>query len=119
MKSLVAQKGVPLASLISEPTYFLNQIAVRYAYKDGKRTDEIAGYVYTVTNTESYEQICVTIEGNKPLMSIEKFTLLREQGEKIFIQFQGGIVRPYYSETMKAIQDSVKASDIQQVVDLD
>lgn len=119
MRALSTQKGILLVYLIAGLTYFLNEIAVRYIYEDGKRTDEVAGYVYTVTNTESFDQINVLVEGTTPLMPIEKFNALRAENEKVFVRFENAVVRPYYSETMKSIQDSIKATGIEQVFDLD
>lgn len=119
MRALSTQKGILLVYLIAGLTYFLNEIAVRYIYKDGKRTDEVAGYVYTVTNTESFDQINVLVEGTTPLMPIEKFNALRAENEKVFVRFENAVVRPYYSETMKSIQDSIKATGIEQAFDLD
>ena len=119
MKSLITQKGVLLVCLIAELTYFLNEITVRYVYKDGKRTAEIVGHVYTVTNTDTFDQINILVEGTTPLMTIEDFHSLRAEGEKVFVRFDNAVLRPYYNENLKSIQDSIKAHAIEQVVDID
>lgn len=119
MEALSTQKGIALTHLIAEPIYYLNKIAVRYVYKDGKRTDVIAGHVYTSTNIETFDQINILVEGTTPLMPIEEFNSLRAEGEKVFVRFDNAVLRPYYNENLKSIQDSIKARAIEQVVDID
>jgi len=119
MKALSTKKGIPLVHLIAEPTFFLNEISVRFNYKDGKRTDEVTGYVYTVTNVETFDQLNIMVEGKAPLMSIDEFNSLREKNEKVFVKFDNAVLRPYYNETLKSIQDSIKATAIEQFLDID
>lgn len=119
MKALSTKYGIALLHLIAEPTFFLNEISVRFNYKEGKRTDEVAGYVYTVTNVETFDQIHITVKGQAPLMPIEEFNSLRADGGKVYVKFDNAIIRPYYNESMKSIQDSIRATGIEQILDLD
>ena len=119
MQVLSTKKGIALIHLIPELEYFLNEIAVRYKYQDSKRTDVIVGHVYTVTNTDTFDQINILVEGTTPLMAIEEFHSLRAKGEKVFVRFDNAVLRPYYNENLKSIQDSIKARAIEQVLDID
>lgn len=112
MASLVVKALLALKDIIPEPVYFWNDISPRYKYVDGKRTDEIVGHVYTATDIETYKQIHVLVEQNKPLLSQEKLIELQESGEKVFIEFQNATVKPYYSERTKSIEDSIKAENV-------
>lgn len=115
MKSLITKYRIPLKLMIDEPVYFLNLIAVRYVYKDGNRTDQVAGNVYTVTNTETFDQINILVENPKPLIPIDEFEALRESGEKVFVTFENATIRPYYNERTRDIQDSIKATKVSRV----
>lgn len=115
MSSLISKRPMPLTQLVEEPVYYCHSVTTRFKYDDGKRTDTISGYVYTATNTETFEQIQVVIEQKKPLMSPEKLMQLQDEGEKVFVEFINAAVRPYYSERTKSIEDSIKADDVKLV----
>lgn len=116
LRSLVFSKPLSLEVFEEEPVYYLNQVMPRFRYLDGKRTDECLGYVYTVTNTETYLQIQIFVEQAQPLITPEELEELHLEGKKIFVEFIDATVRPYYSERTKTIEDSIKARDVKQVV---
>lgn len=111
--TILLKHKVYLHLLIEEQCYFLNNITVRCAYEDGKRTSQIIGYVYTVTNTDTFDQISVFVEQQNPLLPLDKFESLRSEGAKVFVQFQDAVIRPYYSERTKQIEDSIRAKSVQ------
>lgn len=116
MASLVVKALLALKDLIPDPVYFCNGCSPRYRYENGQKTDEIIGYVYTATNTETFQQIRVLVEQKKPLMAPEKLTELQESGEKVFIEFENATVKPYYSERTKSVEDSIKADSVSRVI---
>ena len=42
---------------------------------------------------------------------------LQQEGKKVFVEFDNAVVKPYYSERTKAIEDSIKADAIRRVAD--
>ena len=116
LHSLVFSRPLPLDMYEPEPVYYLNQVAPRFKYSEGKRTDECLGYVYTGTNTETYRQIQVFVGQAQPLITPEELEELHLEGKKIFVEFIDATVRPYYSERTKSLEDSIKAGDVKQVV---
>ena len=117
MGSLFVKKPIDLSFLIPNPVFYLNSDSVRFRYVNGQKTDQIAGYVYTVTNTETFEQIHVLVEHDKPLITPVTLLELQQEGKKVFVEFDNAIVKPYYSEHTKAIEDSIKADAIRRVAD--
>lgn len=113
--TLFSKYSIPLVNLIEEQRFFLNKITARYVYENGQRTEQISGYLYTVTNIETFDQISIFVEQQKPLLPINKFESLRAEGGKIFVQFDEAIIRPYYSERTKQIEDSIRAKNVQQL----
>ena len=45
MSSLILKQSILLLGIIAEPVYYLNLVTARYIYKDGQRTEKIAGDV--------------------------------------------------------------------------
>ena len=117
MASLIVRMLIELLSVIPYPKYYLNSHSVRFRYLNGQKTDQIAGYVYTVTNTETYDQIHVFVEQDKPLITSETLAELQSEGKKVFVEFDNAIIKPYYSERTKSIEDSIKADAIRRVTD--
>ena len=115
MKALSSKRGIPLEVILPDPVFFLNEVAPRRNYVDGKVTDDIVGYTYVATNTGSFDQISVFIEQETPLITEEELLSLHEAGEKIFVEFKDAVLKPYYNERLKTIQDSIRATSIHQV----
>ena len=112
MASILLQSKVALSSLIEKPTYYLNRITPRKVFKDGKATDDILGYVYTVTNTETYQQIDVLVEQKEALIDQTALEQMQENGEKLFVEFADAYIKPYYSTKTKAVEDSIRAKAV-------
>ena len=60
-----------------------------------------------VSNTDAFEKIREYLDQNKPLLT--ETEELQEAGERIFVEFENAIVKPYYSERTHSIEDSIKA----------
>lgn len=112
MASKILKMIFHLDEIIVEPVYYLNQITVRMKYENGQRTDEVAGYVYLVTNTDTFDQISVFVEQSKPLLEPEKLEALQNSGEKIFVEFQNAVLKPFYSTRTNSLEDSIKADNV-------
>lgn len=112
MASLLVKRWLLLNGIVAEPVYYCHGIRIIFRYENGAKTDEVQGYKYLVTNTGSFEQIEVFVPGNKPLLTPEKLEELQEAGERIFVEFENAIVKPYYSERTHSIEDSIKADAV-------
>lgn len=117
MASLIVRMLIELLSVIPYSKYYLNSVSVRFRYLNGAKTDQIAGYVYTVTNTETFDQIHVLVEQDKPLITSEALTELQQEGKKVFVEFDNAVIKPYYSERTKSLEDSIKADAVRRVTD--
>ena len=112
MASLLVKRLFALKDLIAEPVFYCNSIRVVCRYENGTKTDEIQGYKYMATNTESFDQIEIIVPGDKPLIPPEQLSELQESGERIFVEFDNAVVKPYYSERTHSIEDSIKADAV-------
>ena len=52
------------------------------------------------------------VENKTPRINPEKLVAMQNAGEKVFVEFENAVVRPYYSERSKSIEDSIKADGI-------
>jgi hypothetical protein len=112
MASLLVKRLFALKGLIAEPVYYCHGVRIIFRYENGTKTEEVQGHKYLVTNTDSFEQIEIFVPGNKPLLTPEKLEELQEAGERIFVEFENAIVKPYYSERTHSIEDSIKADAV-------
>ena len=112
MASLLVKRLFALKGLIAEPVYYCNSVRVVFRYENGTKTDEIQGHKYLVTNTDTFEQLEVFVAGSKPLLTPERLEELQGAGERIFVEFDNAVVKPYYSERTHSIEDSIKADSV-------
>lgn len=115
MGSLITRIILELISILPETVYVLLDISPRYAYENNARTDKIIGYVYTAVNTESFDTIKVFVEQAKPLMPSDELRTMREQSQQVLVEFENAVVKPYYSDRTKSIEDSIKADAVHMV----
>ena len=112
MASLFLKRLFALKGIVAEPVYYCHGVKIIFRYENGTKTDEIQGYKYLATNTDTFEQIEVFVSGDKPLIPPEQLSELQESGERIFVEFENAVVKPYYSERTKSIEDSIKADAV-------
>ena len=109
MASLLVKRLFALKGLIAEPVYYCHGVRIIFRYENGAKTEEVQGHKYLVTNTDTFEQIEVFVAGSTPLLTPERLEELQESGERVFVEFENAVVKPYYSERTHSIEDSIKA----------
>lgn len=112
MASLLVKRLFALKGLIAEPVYYCHGVRIIFRYENGTKTEEVQGHKYLVTNTDTFEQIEVFVAGITPLITPERLEELQEAGERIFVEFENAVVKPYYSERTHSIEDSIKADAV-------
>ena len=115
MASRVIGKKIPFAVLYRDGVFILIDIREYFAYENGIRTNKRAGYLYMVVDPVSFDKIEVKIQGQEqPLMSPAELAELRENGEKIIVEFVNGIDKPYNRKVGNtwSVEDSFSADDI-------
>lgn len=107
-------KNIPFNVLFKDEVFILTGIASNYAYADGKRTDNLVGYKYTVVDTVDFEKIVVKVARTEPLMTSEGLAELRENGEKVLVEFVNGVDKLYIRRdgSSVSVEDSFSAEDI-------
>lgn len=112
MASLLVKRLFALKGLIAEPVYYCHGVRIIFRYENGTKTEEVQGHKYLVTNTDTFEQIEVFVAGSTPLLTPERLEELQESGERVFLEFENAVVKPYYSERTHSIEDSIKADAV-------
>ena len=105
-------RGIPLKTIESELRFVCHDWHSRFQYVDNRRTDTILGEVYDVTNIESYNRYHVFVPDLPPVMDMEEFEQIQENGQKLFLEFQDATVTPYYNERSRSIEDSIRAKGV-------
>ncbi len=112
MASLLVKRLFALKGLIAEPVYYCHGVRIIFRYENGTKTEEVQGHKYLVTNTDTFEQIEVFVAGSTPLLTPKRLEELQESGERVFVEFENAVVKPYYSERTHSIEDSIKADAV-------
>ena len=112
MASLLVKRLFALKGLIAEPVYYCHGVRIIFRYENGTKTEEVQGHKYLVTNTDTFEQIEVFVAGSTPLLTPERLEELQESGERVFVEFENAVVKPYYSERTHSIEDSIRADAV-------
>ena len=112
MASLLVKRLFALKGLIAEPVYYCHGVRIIFRYENGTKTEEVQGHKYLVTNTDTFEQIEVFVAGSTPLLTPERLEELQESGERVFVEFENAVVKPYYIERTHSIEDSIKADAV-------
>lgn len=111
--SILLNKWILLLSIFTEAVYILLEVVPFYEYdSENKKTDKVGGFTYTVVNSENFERISVKVQGAKPLISPKELTERREDGEKIFVEFDNAEVKCYYSKFKSTYVDTFRAEGI-------
>ncbi len=108
-------KEIPFAIIFRDEAFILLDVEEYFLYENGVRTNKHGGYAYTVVDTDTFDKIKVKIVGQeKPLISRNDLTVLRESGEKMIVEFVNGIDKLYNRKIGDtwSIEDSFSAEDI-------
>lgn len=117
--SLLIGKEIPLSNIpVGEPFLLIGISEIR-EFKNDAYTDKIIGYAYDCVETHNFDRIKIKINGQTtPLMSNTALQEKREQGERIFVEFDDATITAYINYSRGCIADSIKASDVH-LVDLE
>lgn len=108
-------RGIPLKALYADEQYLLLSISAYRAYKDGKPTNKIEGYKYEVAEMQNFDKFSVKIKGQDiPLLQPEELKELRDNGEKIFVEFVNAVDKLYIHRegNSVSVEDSFSADDV-------
>lgn len=113
MSTILVNKIIPMNIVEPESVYILLDISPVFGYNaNGAKTDVIVGYAYLVVNSNSFCQYKVKVAQQSPLMTRESLLAMRERGERVCVEFDGLIVKVYWSASQKDYADSIKADDV-------
>lgn len=112
-KSKLLNKSIIIEAIEPERVFVLLKVGPVFAYgPDGKPTETIIGFKYTVVNTDSFEKYVIKVEGTKPLISDELLIEKRERGEKVYVEFENATIKMYWNSTLSTYADSFRADAI-------
>ncbi|MBS5123209.1 MAG: hypothetical protein KHZ06_10040 [Blautia sp.] len=114
MSSILRNKNIPMSFVLVELLFLLLRIIpIEEFDESGKKTGRIIGYAYDCVDTMNFDHFRIKIKGQAvPLMSNEDLQKLREQGQKITVEFTDPTVLMYWSDKTKTYEDSFSAKDV-------
>lgn len=118
MATRLLKQPVPFHVIFKDEAFILIDIRELFEYEDNKKTDRLAGYKYEVVDTVSFDKITVKIKDQKnPLMPPERLAALRDNGERVIVEFINGFDRLYNRNFNGkwSVEDSFSADDVRLV----
>lgn len=100
------EKG--LDEIMPSDKFIVKEVAPVYAYADGKRTDKIEAYRYTLVDPESFDTFDVKVKGDKPVVTSE---MVADKENRVWVALDNAIVKPFKMEYGK-VSCSVTADSI-------
>ena len=98
-----------LTELYPTGRYVLKEVAKKFEYKDGKMTDKVAGYDYTVAEISTYDNLTVRVAGLTPLIDPAE---LEKSGKHPPVKFsEDAVAKPVKLEYGR-IKATITASSI-------
>ena len=108
----VLNKLIPFHFIFANCLFLILSIKDTYGYdKDGNPTGEIVGKTITCVDLVNFEQIKVKIPKTNIEITNEELLEARENGKRIFIEFDNPFVKPYWNSNSKSVEDSFIADD--------
>lgn len=94
-------------------------LSIRPVYKydmNGKKTEVIVSWKYSVANVDSFEKYDIKVASANPIIAPELLKTKRDFGERMFVQFENATIKMYRSSN-GTLEDSIKADSIDFVED--
>ena len=92
---LLTKLNIPLEVITGDAHQILLEVAPYYAYADGKKTDTLVGYRYTVVEDRNFEKFSVKIPSSTPAVSQENIDTAKQ---RIFVTFENAFAKPYRTQ---------------------
>lgn len=118
MATILLKLLIPLEVIFKDGSFILINVREYFEYENGQKTDRPAGHKYEVVDPVSFDKITVKVPGQKePLMPPEQLAELRENGERVVVEFINGRDKLYNRNFNGkwSVEDSFSADDVRLV----
>lgn len=88
----ITKLNIPLNVITEGANLILLEVVPYYAYVDGKKTDTLKGYRYTVVEDETFEKLSIKIESATPIVSSEQLASAKSH---VLVTFDKAFAKPY------------------------
>lgn len=98
-----------LDEIMLSDKFIVKGVTPVYAYENGKRTDKIQGYRYTLIDPEVYETFDIKVKGTNPVITNEMVT---DRENRVYVALENAIIKPYKIEygrvSCSVVADSIR-----------
>lgn len=118
IQTLLRGRRIPLEIIFLIRQFILLRIDETKEFgEDGKPTGRIIGYTLTCVEMTNYERFTVKVSTLNIPITNDKLQAIREDGDKVLIEFDNATIMPYINERNNALMDSIKADGFRIVSD--
>lgn len=97
-----------LDEVMPSDKFIVKEVTPVYAYQDGKRTDKLEAYRYSLVDPESFDTFDIKIKGATPVVTSE---MVADKDNRFWVALSNAIVKPFKMEYGK-VSCSVTADSI-------
>ena len=98
---------IALIDVLPADHYLLKEVNPIHVYEDGKRTDKVEGYRYTLADLNTVEIFDVKVKEKAPVVSQETLA----HSDRLWVSLEGAVIKPYKIEYGK-VSISITADKI-------
>ena len=84
--------NLPFDIVTEGANLILLEVAPYYLYVDGKKTDKLEGYRYTVVEDSTFEKFSIKVPSSVPAITQE---MIDASSKRIMVDFENAIAKPY------------------------
>lgn len=90
---------IALTDILPADSFVVKEVNPIQIYEDGKRTDRIEGYRYTLADLNAIEIFDVKVKAKAPIVTNEMI----EKSDRLWVSLEGAVIKPYKIEYGKVL----------------
>lgn len=111
-KAFISKDWFSFENCIVVKEHAVIDIKEKFRYVDGKKTDIVEAYKYSLVNLGTYESFDVTVLNEEPIITKEELDILKSKGQALIVKLKNPKIRGYYNSFTNSIADNIVVEDI-------
>lgn len=92
----LSKLNIPFVPVVTDGNLILLKSEPYYIYENGKKTDKLGGYKFTVVDDKDYDKYAVKIPSNVPAISQDQIDSAKN---KLLVSFENAFAKPYRTQS--------------------
>lgn len=92
----LSKLNIPFVPVVAEGNLILLKVEPYYIYENGKKTDKLGGYKFTVVEDKNFDKYAVKIPSAAPAITQEQIDSAKQ---KLIVTFENAFAKPYRTQS--------------------